>query len=1566
MKNFLFIERGIPTTFGLRPPASSLRKLYSHSPLLCPKPGIVLIISTCKLHIIFFSTEVDLGYIINKKKMGSRSSLAGMEVPFIDIDSLKWIDISVSSSSYIVAADPASSTSSSHPTFAPLTEDAASCSIVGDPPTYLIWKVHKSTPHALEVVEFSVLKEAPRFGLRIIFPDPLCPFAYICKDEVTCTSGSQYLLYALTVSGVAYFFQLRNICTYVSCSNFPQHEFMEFNMQSYPNCGSITTIAATTGCLFVGRSDGSVGCFQLGLLDPNAPGFMSELRDDAGINRLWGFMSRGRMVGAVQDMVISEVHGSKLVFVLHLDGILRVWDISSHSRIFSHTMSTPTLAGATFVRLWVAEANHNTNTIRLAILFKRTLDFCTEMIHIYSFHFNLGDKINFSLEPTVQTVPLEEGGLIDVKLTSEKMWILKEDGLMVHNLSHTNVDVEEPHSYALQEAFVADQLFQSSEHSSDDLLWITCSIFSSSKDHIIPFISSIFLRKLLHPGVYHNNVLRATLQAYNKHWTDSEFKSLTIDGVKKEILSLIEHEGVTESPISIFYGWKIFCSSFFHCWCKNSTPYGLLIEPSTGAVGLIRKHSISLFRCMEDTEMLKYDSSDESGYFVSSGLYLSDDDVEREILFEVLRCANSVNQQLGKAASAIFYESLLSASISSEDIVPRLLKILGIGYSSSIAALHVSDLGTDVAWEKELADHKNLRKFSVDMLISLHALCNKTTWGRVLNVIESYLKFLVPRKTAQKLDSEILFNIDVPILVQATSQVAKVMFESAFDVLLLLSYLVNTSGQIQLLHEDISRIQLELVPMIQEIVTEWFIIHFLCTTPSESPAVEDFSSQLSLLQIDCKIDKRSWNERLGKSDFTLAYIILLNTRSSSTNQSRLSNPQRVTNSVREFTSCIIFGMTEEESSAFFRCSAELALILLRHGQYDAVENLLIIVDAQSRKEKTYESIQDNDGKWCTLFHLLGCCLLARAHCGLHRNLRERKVWEAARCLFRASSGQGASKALQSLSREAGLPHLGFSDCASTAVWKLHYYQWAMQLFEQYNISEGACQFALAALEQVDEALGLGDASSESATTINGRLWANVFKFTLDQNHFYDAYCAIVSNPDEESKHICLRRFIIVLYERGAIKMLCDGQLPFVALTEKVERELSWKAERSDVSMKPNPYKLLYAFAMYRHNWRMAATYIYLYSARLRSEMNLKDYQHRSLALQEMLNGLSAAINALQLVHPAYAWIDPLLEGSRLYNEHYPSKKAKKAVDEQSAGNVVEPRRLQTFVDVEKLESEFVLTSAEYLLSMANVKWTFTEIQKLPSDLVDLLVQTNLYDMAFTVVLKFWKGSGLKRELEKLFCAISLKCCPNKASSLLSRTHGLYLTSSSSSSKDEVINHGSPDTGPSPQQSSHWETLEFYLEKYKGCHARLPVVVAQTLVSMDPQVELPLWLVHMFKEGQKESRRWGMSGGQESNPASLFRIYVDYGRYTEAANLVLDYIESLATLRPADVIRRKRTSAVWFPYTAIEQLWCQLDEMIQLGHMVDQWEKLKKLLRGALLPHLNMLKIDSDDVLASAQ
>ncbi|KAF6155230.1 hypothetical protein GIB67_019756, partial [Kingdonia uniflora] len=71
-------------------------------------------------------------------------------------------------------------------------------------------------------------------------------------------------------------------------------------------------------------------------------------------------------------------------------------------------------------------------------------------------------------------------------------------------------------------------------------------------DQIVPFVSSIFLGRLLQPGVHQNAALSATIQDFNKHWTESEFQSLTVDGLKKELFSLIErarHIIVDDIPV---------------------------------------------------------------------------------------------------------------------------------------------------------------------------------------------------------------------------------------------------------------------------------------------------------------------------------------------------------------------------------------------------------------------------------------------------------------------------------------------------------------------------------------------------------------------------------------------------------------------------------------------------------------------------------------------------------------------------------------------------------------------------------------------------------------------------------------------------------------------------------------------------------------------------------------------------------------------------------------------------------------------------------------------------------
>lgn len=191
-------------------------------------------------------------------------------------------------------------------------------------------------------------------------------------------------------------------------------------------------------------------------------------------------------------------------------------------------------------------------------------------------------------------------------------------------------------------------------------------------------------------------------------------------------------------------------------------------------------------------------ASNDVSKVVNLGLSSPDDKIGWEILLEVLGCVNRISQQLGKTTSSIIYELLMSMpAITSDDFLTCLLKILETGYSSLVAAFN-RDSGADIVLEKELLDHKNLRKFSVDMLLSLHSLSNKAgSWARVLEVIEGYINFLVPHKTVPKFDSERPLDMKATILIHSISQIARVMFESANDVLLFLGYLVNVSWQVR-------------------------------------------------------------------------------------------------------------------------------------------------------------------------------------------------------------------------------------------------------------------------------------------------------------------------------------------------------------------------------------------------------------------------------------------------------------------------------------------------------------------------------------------------------------------------------------------------------------------------------------------------------------------------------------------------------------------------------------------------------------------------------------------------
>lgn len=69
-------------------------------------------------------------------------------------------------------------------------------------------------------------------------------------------------------------------------------------------------------------------------------------------------LCRGKMVGAVQDIVIVDMLGRKLSFVLHSDGIFRVWDLCHRSKLMNHTVRAPSSAGNYHILFLTASESH--------------------------------------------------------------------------------------------------------------------------------------------------------------------------------------------------------------------------------------------------------------------------------------------------------------------------------------------------------------------------------------------------------------------------------------------------------------------------------------------------------------------------------------------------------------------------------------------------------------------------------------------------------------------------------------------------------------------------------------------------------------------------------------------------------------------------------------------------------------------------------------------------------------------------------------------------------------------------------------------------------------------------------------------------------------------------------------------------------------------------------------------------------------------------------------------------------------------------------------------------------
>uniref|UniRef100_A0A8V0ZYF5 Nucleoporin 160 n=1 Tax=Gallus gallus TaxID=9031 RepID=A0A8V0ZYF5_CHICK len=389
----------------------------------------------------------------------------------------------------------------------------------------------------------------------------------------------------------------------------------------------------------------------------------------------------------------------------------------------------------------------------------------------------------------------------------------------------------------------------------------------------------------------------------------------------------------------------------------------------------------------------------------------------------------------------------------------------------------------------------------------------------------------------------------------------------------------------------------------------------------------------------------------------------------------------------------------------------------------------------------------------------------------------------------------------------------------------------------------------------------------------------IFKHHLDLGHNSDAYVALTQNPDPSRQLDCLRQLVVVLCERSQLQDLVE--FPYVNLHNEVVGIIESHARAVDL-MTHNYYELLYAFHIYRHNYRKAGTVMFEYGMRLGREV-------RTLrGLQKQGNCFLAAINCLRLIRPEYAWIVQPASGA-VYER--PGASPKRSHDGECAA--VPTTRQIEILELEDLERECVLARIRLTLVQHDLSTAAVAGNSTPEETLALLIRAGLFDTAITLCQTF------KLPLTAVFEGLTFKCIKLQLGGeaaqaeawewLASNQLSALVTTKESSATDEA-----------------WRLLSSYLERYPSQNSLYHRCVINKLLAHG--IPLPNWLINSYKT---------------VDAAQLLRLYLNYDLLEEAVDLVSEYVDAVLgkghQYFGIEFPLSATAPMVWLPYTAIDQL-----------------------------------------------
>ncbi|KAG8902782.1 hypothetical protein FRB99_004117 [Tulasnella sp. 403] len=423
-----------------------------------------------------------------------------------------------------------------------------------------------------------------------------------------------------------------------------------------------------------------------------------------------------------------------------------------------------------------------------------------------------------------------------------------------------------------------------------------------------------------------------------------------------------------------------------------------------------------------------------------------------------------------------------------------------------------------------------------------------------------------------------------------------------------------------------------------------------------------------------------------------------------------------------------------------------------------------------------------------------------------------------------------------------------------------YYQHVVALFQERSLDGHVITFAKLAI------------GAHPVPEMTAELWDTVFKAYLTLGLYEEAYMTMVSVPHTDLQQNLIRELVNTMCDKGEMDRLT--RLNFVGYQVEVERHLAFKARNADPLAWPNYAKVLYAWYVFRGDYRNAGQAMFRQARRLQ-EVPCHPDDYIDIATGQAQCYL-AAINCLSLVDPKNAWVAMPASSQALTRKRAITSSVIPEEVFTDGGGEVE------IVEIADMRQEYMLVLSRLALAQRYPQHDVAHFVIGPADIVSRYVQEGAFDDAIA------SARSLRVSMVPLF------------ENLVVRTDDVapWLMT------DRVQAWG----GTLAQRA--WRYLQDTLERNDSAETDYEYrkVVLKKIMEEDRTVRLPTWLVQFFEENQ---------------PEHLIRTCYRYDLIEDALrysiHLVKETQKKARSLSRATREPLKTAFATWLPYMVFDQV-----------------------------------------------